>query len=49
MANDDAIRFRPDDGLTGWLAQSSGLARTGRSPSLQAKEDLGPLPAQYFF
>lgn len=43
MAPDDMIRFRPGDSITAWLAQSAGLARTGVSPSMQAKTDLGLL------
>lgn len=44
MASDDPmIRFRPSDSLTAWLAQSADLARTGASPSMQAKADLGLL------
>jgi len=40
---DDQIRFRPGDTLAAWLAQSAGLARTGASPSMQARTDLGLL------
>jgi hypothetical protein len=43
MADDEPIRFRPDKPLAAWLAQSSALAMTGLSPSLQAKGDLGLL------
>lgn len=40
---DDMIRFRPDDRVTDWLYRSTKLARTGVSPSMQAKADLALL------
>lgn len=40
MTAEDMIRFRPSDSLTAWLAQSASLARTGASPSMQARTDL---------